>query len=425
MTSVLETPSRAVLSTEDPAGSEGGNKRADDVRGPARPWLVPTVAYLVGWMAASLVVAVSSSRLPPNPTSDLLRISHGTGLVGSWSQWDGAWYERIATGGYWYQPGQQSPVAFFPGYPLAIRVLGPLLHDPAVAGVVITTVSGWVSFVLLYRWCLLKAPHLARTTVVLLVAYPYVWYLFGAVYADALFLATTLAAFVAYESDRPVIAGLCGLVATATRPTGAAIVLACAAGHVLARTDTADLWSRRWRTILTASGLAAWCGYLWVTYGQPLLFATVQAAPGWDQPPGWETWAKVDFFRQAARWPELVGQVITGADPPTYIPAVDLLTTTGLVVQAAIVVATIVAIPAVWRRFGPVYGVYTAGVVALLIGSKDLQGSGRYLLAAFPAFVVAAGLLHGRRRWLRCSVAVGVLVMLATASFYGRGYYLA
>src|SRR5262245_28382413 len=34
-----------------------------------------------------------------------------------WVRWDAGWYSMIADQGYSYTPGQQGPVAFFPGYP--------------------------------------------------------------------------------------------------------------------------------------------------------------------------------------------------------------------------------------------------------------------------------------------------------------------
>jgi hypothetical protein len=93
--------------------------------------------------------------------------------------------------------------------------------------------------------------------------------------------------------------------------------------------------------------------------------------------------------------------------------------------QAALVLVVILVIPAVWRRFGGAYALYTAVVVALpVIGSKDFQGTGRYLLAAFPAFVIIAGALARRPR---LAVVVGVvssLLLVTGASLYARGYYL-
>ncbi len=38
-----------------------------------------------------------------------------------WSEGDSGWYYGIATYGYFYNPGQQSSIAFFPSYPLTVR----------------------------------------------------------------------------------------------------------------------------------------------------------------------------------------------------------------------------------------------------------------------------------------------------------------
>jgi hypothetical protein len=60
-----------------------------------------------------------------------------------------------------------------------------------------------------------------------------------------------------------------------------------------------------------------------------------------------------------------------------------------------------------------------------LIGTKDFQGTGRYLLALFPCFLVLGGYLADRRalRWAWWSVSA--IVLLAGGFAFGRGYYVA
>jgi hypothetical protein len=55
----------------------------------------------------------------------------------------------------------------------------------------------------------------------------------------------------------------------------------------------------RWRdagVLVAGFGLAGWCLYLWLTFGDPLAFSTVQSAPGWNQGSGPRTWLKFDYF---------------------------------------------------------------------------------------------------------------------------------
>jgi hypothetical protein len=60
-----------------------------------------------------------------------------------------------------------------------------------------------------------------------------------------------------------------------------------------------------------------------------------------------------------------------------------------------------------------------------LIGTKDFQGTGRYLLAMFPCFLVLGGYLADRRvlRWTWWSISS--IVLLAWCFAFGRGYYVA
>src|ERR1017187_9149497 len=81
------------------------------------------VQALPAWVAARVLVAVSLglahltvSTVRPGNAGAQLRVHQGL------LAWDGGWYESIARHGY-AASGPQS-VRFFPGYPMAARVLG-------------------------------------------------------------------------------------------------------------------------------------------------------------------------------------------------------------------------------------------------------------------------------------------------------------
>jgi hypothetical protein len=221
-----------------------------------------------------------------------------------------------------------SSVAFFPAYPLLGEGLTTLLRDPLLALVVLSSVSGLVAAVLLHRWCLTRLdPMEARWTVAALVTYPCAFYLMGITYADGLFLAASLAAFIALEKDRPLAAGALAALATASRPLGLAVVIGLwlraaelrhiesghiESGHIEgghldgghieggptdlgAGGETDDRRPRPWwrdqgGLLLAPLGLVGYCTYLGVRFGRP--FAFVQAQAGWRQEPGPATWAK-------------------------------------------------------------------------------------------------------------------------------------
>lgn len=364
----------------------------------------------------------------------------GSGLVGGWFRFDAGWYEIIATRGYSYRgPDVQSPVAFFPAYPLALRALHALTTLPVpLLGTLVTVACGAGAAVAFHHWCARRlGPRVARTAVVVLLVYPYAWYLFGAVYADALFLVAVLTAFVLLEHDHPVWAGVAGAVATGARPVGVALVVGLVAvtlmrRHVIVRrqgrrgvrVQLGELRPGDAGVLLSTAGLIGWMTYLWIAFGNPIAFQSVQQAPGWDQGEGPRTWFKVTFVQRVSKLPGYVDQWLAGTGG--IDPWKDTLYTVGIVTQAVLMVVFVLLLVVVWRRIGWGYAVYAAAVLAVpLAGSKDFQGVGRYLLAAFPCFAAAGLLLADRPLLRRVWVPISGLAACAWAFAFARGYYVA
>lgn len=364
----------------------------------------------------------------------------GSGLLEGWFRFDGGWYDSIARGGYFYAgPNMQSPVAYFPAYPLAMRLVHSLVRDWTLAGILTTLVCGLAVAILFYRWCLLKFDETtARTALVMLLVYPYAWYLFGAVYADALFLASALAAFVLVEKDHTVLAGIAAVVATAARPIGVAVIVGLAAVVLQKRGSLRKLRPGDAGVLLGLGGLFAWMSYLSRNWGDPLLFTEVQGAPGWDQQEGPRTWFKVTFLQRISNLPHWLmdsihGNVTHGGscaamprEGGAACPWTESAYTLGLVLQALLMVAVIALTYLVVKRLGWGYGLYVSGVVLIpLFGSKDFQGVGRYMLAAFPCVAVAAGVLVRHPGWRHGWLVVSGLLLVLLTSAYARGYYVA
>lgn len=399
----------------------------------AAPRTFDPVRFALGAFAAVgvvlWVVAFLSHRfLPPDP---LVRQSEflfaGDALIGMWVKFDAGWYRLIADEGYSFvSVDLQAPVAFFPAYPLLMRWVGFVLGGhPFVAGVLVTVASGLGAVALFSRWCAdrLSSPAV-RFSVVALIVYPFAFFLFGAVYADALFLVAAVGAFVLLERDHPVLAGLAGAVATATRPVGFALVVGLVVLAVVRRGGWRRLRPADAGVLLSAGGLAAWMTYLWVNFGDPLVFSKIQKA--WGQESGPATWFKFDLFDRV-RAVACHTRGWLGGPAPTCGPEYgsELLYTLGIVLQGALVVAALVAVPWIIRRFGVAYGLYTAAVVApALLGSQDFQGSGRYLLAAFPVFALVGAAAERRPAVGRVAMACSAVLLVVFTSLFARGYYV-
>lgn len=385
---------------------------------PSTSWLtLPLAVYgavfavlvVVSWQVITRTTATASGVPPVS--------FRGEWFWDGWIRYDAGWYSIIADQGYSYTPGQQSPVAFFPGYPLLVRELSGVFDNTQLAGIALTVLCGAAALVAFHVWCRDRLdPPAAATAVLCLALYPYAYYLYGVMYGDALFLLCVLLAFLAFERDHLLLAGLAGAAATATRLVGVAVVVGLVVGVLerrevvtwgpdrrpqlhLGRLQRRDGW-----VLLSVSGLAAWSLYLWARFGDPLLFSTVQES--WGQQSGPKTWLKRDFFATLYHRPgEFYSQ--------------------GLAIQALFGLAVLATIPAVVRRFGGRYGAYV-GVLVLVpaVGSQDFQGLGRYLLGAFPAFAVAGALLAERpavRRWV---LPLSALVLVIFAGLFANGRYL-
>jgi hypothetical protein len=156
--------------------------------------------------------------------------------------------------------------------------------------------------------------------------------------------------------------------------------------------------------LLSVGGLAAWMGYLWNRFDDPVLFQTIQAE--WGQQSGWRTWFKQDFV---TAWRTYPGRFYTH----------------GLLIQALLLALVVLSIPVVGRRFGWRYGAYLATLVAIpAVGSQDFQGMGRYLLGAFPAFAVLGSLLADRpavRRWV---LPLSAALLVVFTGMFANGRYI-
>ncbi len=368
----------------------------------------------------------------------------------AYARWDSGWYHSIADRGYYYAgPDQQSSVAFFPAYPTAMRIVGTvLLGNLAVGGVLVTLACGIGVSLLFHRWvAVFLGPRTARLALALLLCYPFAFYLFGVVYSDALFLLAVLGAFSLLERDRPLLAGLAGIVATAARPVGIALVIGLAiraleirgvlpgsrlAAFVPHPTPISSGGGSRIRLVprhlrlrsvrmrdagvlVSVLGLLAFCALLWVRFDDPLAFTRVSAAPGWGKEFNLETLAKLHLFRLLEAY---------GLNIVTF----------WLVVQGLFALVALALVPSVIRRFGWGYGAYLFVSVGIAFAStRDFIGMGRYVLAGFPAFAAAADLLlgwsaHTRFRLVRALPAVSVVasagLLTWMVSLFARWYFL-
>jgi len=326
------------------------------------------------WLAALFAYWWFEPKPPPLQAhwddAALHDLGYGTDV---WARWDSAWYLRIAEHGYGSREGS---AAFYPLYPALVAGLGRVLAGHYVlAAILVSLAACAAAFVLLYR---LAEPRLgpdgARRAVLYLALFPTTIFL-QAAYAESLFLALVLAAFLLAERGRIAEAGVAAGLACLTRPLGLALLPAL----VL-------LAGRRWPRLAVAPALfALYPLFLWWRLGDPWAFAHSQdlwqrrLAPIY----GWfgGSWGRAhDVAVNAEGWAALV-----------------------LFVALAVVA---------WRRFGAPYGLFAALSLAIPLSVPSsrfpLLSLPRFGLVVFPFFLALAAL--GERRQTAIVAASCVLL---------------
>ena len=314
------------------------------------------------WGAAALALAWFPAR-------------HGLGFGSSlWVRWDSGWFLRIARHGY--GSDTRNAPAFFPLYPGMMAVLGRLLGGRyALAGLLIAYGSCIAAFELLWR---LAARHLAPgatfRAVFYVAIFPTALFL-QAVYSESLYLALVLAAFSLAEARRWPLAATAAGLALLTRSSGVAVVAGVA---VLA-----------WPSPRALAWVAGAALAIFALFPLTLL---VQANNAWA------------FLHSQSEW----DRRLSPAGP--FGGIWDALTGLGAAAKGSthhhalavnleaigFLLLFLALLPAVWRRFGPAYGVFATLSLALPLsfpaGDFALLSLPRFGLVIFPFFFVLAEL---------------------------------
>lgn len=215
----------------------------------------------VGIAAAALVPPANDPRGLPYEISPV-------GFFERWGLWDGGFYLTIAGGGYDVLTPQTT--AFFPLFPMLIRVGAALGGKPVLWGVLVSLVATFFAMYFLYRiaekhW----DPKVARATVLTFAFFPTAFYL-NAVYTEALFVALSAGSLWAADVRRDLLlAGVLGALAAATRNLG--VLLLIPLGYLWLRNRREFGWRGALWIGIVPAGLIGYMTFLWARFGDPLI----------------------------------------------------------------------------------------------------------------------------------------------------------
>jgi hypothetical protein len=388
-------------------------------------WSAGLLFVLAVYAASRLFYLISGSLLAKVvPVGDFYRITPDVpfGTLNIWSHWDGAWYIQIAGEGY--EASAPASTAFFPLYPLLMRSFaelfgGPIsiealsLWGPLLSLIFLPFALYFIYHIALDGW----GERVARGSVLALALFPTTFFL-NAAYTESLFLALSAGSLWAMRVRKDLLlACVLGGFAAATRNVGIFLVVPLVYEWI--RGGGWEEGDKRWDGVylaLVPSGLLGYMGYLWIRFGDPLLFYSAQEY--WNRRHTDPLTLVVDIVSEA------YGSLKTlfGAQPPAgsalggvierihgandFYALVFLLFTLALFVLGFRVLPLSLSLYTLLLLISAV----TFGKPA-----TPLMGFSRYILVAFPLFITLATLLESRRAmgvWLSFS-AVASLVFCA------------
>ena len=227
--------------------------------------------------AASRVVMLAVSLA-------VLATHHGASWLGLWQRWDWDRYLTIAEYGYTSGKGpayDSDIVAFFPGYPMALRAVHLVVRNWVASGLLISLVAGAVACVALVRlaefeWRARRAPadghgagdapardHSGRAAliaVLLLVSAPAAVFL-AAGYTESLFLAFGIPGWLAARRRQWLLAGILTALACTVRIDGVFEAIGIGVMFLLSRPRARD-WARSPALALPLAATGGYMAYL-------------------------------------------------------------------------------------------------------------------------------------------------------------------
>jgi len=322
------------------------------------------------------------------PSFDPEHLTYGFGALGdpltaTFARWDSTWYLAIADDGY---APDDTRAAFFPLYPLLMRIGGWLTGSPIAAGVLVSLACMLGALALLHRLTELELDTpAADATVWLLALFPMAFF-FSAAYTESLFLLLTVAALYAARRERWAWAGALGALAAMTRNSGVLLIfpLALMFFEQHRAFDRRALW-----IALVPAGLATFCGAL-ALKGIPAN-APFRAGQEWFRTfslPVVGIWDGAVAAFQGAR------QLLSGQREHVYFTHAGgdpIVVARMNVTLFMFLLAALPAIVGVLRRLPPAYGVYALAALALPLSypvePQPLMSLPRYEMAIFPLFM--------------------------------------
>jgi len=299
----------------------------------------------------------------------------------SFANWDGGHFLGIAEVGY----SQKFQYAFFPFYPLFVRMLSQITGNYLLSAILISTVSTFFGLQILYRLIIETFDKkIGEKTVLAFLFFPTSFFLLTA-YSEGLFFFLTVSAFYFYRKNLLFWAVVAASLASATRLVGLAIVLGLWV-DILGRQG---INRRNFYILFAPLGFIIYCVYLYFQTGDFFYFLTAQTH--WQR----TLTAPVLGFWETIRQISVGG--FTGVSINIFLDLIFAVFGVGMAIRA-------------FRFLPSIFAIYTFAAVLIPLFTPTLSSIPRFLLMIFPIFILVALI---KNRYLALGYQVISLLLLA------------
>lgn len=344
-------------------------------------------AFFLIWFVAIFAVAFFGFSNFPKTS-----IYNGD-FLSSFSNWDGKHYLEIAQNGY----TEKIQYAFFPLYPLLIKLLNNLLENYLLSALLISYVSSFLGLHFLYK--LIRedfGENIAQNSILFLLFFPTSFF-FLTVYTEGLFFLLVVLTFYYLKKSNLLLATIFALFSSATRLVGIAVIL----GLLVEIYTKRGINRKNWYVLLSPAGLILYCYFLFTQTGDPFYFLTAELA-----------WQRSLTIPGVGFWESLKQLAIPGFITNHFNIFLDLVIAifaVGFSIRA-------------FRFLPPAYSVYCLVSLAIPLLTPTLLSIPRFTLVIFPIFILLSMIKNSY--FILFYQVVSLMLLSAYILLFVNGYWV-
>lgn len=354
-----------------------------------------------------IVTYIAYSILQNEPTSFL------ESFRSVWYHWDTDSFMIISKNWYIAEGPDKYRLAFYPLYPLVIKLTQLIVGSYFLAGIIISLTSyclaSWVLFKLMIDE--FHDEQLAWTAVKFMGIYPFSYY-FGIVYTESLFLLLSISCFYFMRKEMWLYAGIAGGLAAFTRNQGLLLIApfileACLRYPIYDKLTKQWTWNRQFSIALLFSSLVAmgFVGYLLINKqvtGDYFRFIDYQK----------ENWSNhFSFFANN------IGEIYLRALNDNFRMRIGIWLPTTITFFGVVGLITYTI-----RRIPPSYSLYAVILLVISFSPSWLLSAPRYTAIIFPIFMSMAFIVKNRTNWDQVLTICCASLLICYAFLFTQGH---